>query len=101
MNNFDQLCLNKQIYKALEFAKFKEPTLIQHKIIPYVISKADVLGVAQTGTGKTAAYVLPILHNITIDQSNYEKKSCKTIIMCPTRELATQVFDNVKLFSKY
>ena len=74
MSKFKQFALNKQIIKALDYAKFIEPTTIQNKIIPLVNQKQDVLGVAQTGTGKTAAYVLPILHNITIDKSEYKKK---------------------------
>ena len=101
MNKFSNFALNKQILKALDHAKFLEPTIIQNKIIPLVSKKLDVLGVAQTGTGKTAAYVLPILQNITIDQSRYEKKSCKTIIIVPTRELAMQVYANIRLFSKF
>ena len=101
MNKFSNFALNKQILKALDYAKFLEPTIIQNKIIPLVSKKLDVLGVAQTGTGKTAAYVLPILQNITIDQSRYEKKSCKTIIIVPTRELAMQVYNNIRLFSKF
>ena len=101
MNNFEKFALNKQIIKALNFVKFIEPTPIQNKIIPIVKKSTDVLGVAQTGTGKTAAYLLPILHNITIDQSKYEKKSCKAIIIVPTRELAIQIFDNLRIFSKY
>ena len=101
MNKFSNFALNKQILKALDYAKFLEPTIKQNKIIPLVSKKLDVLGVAQTGTGKTAAYVLPILQNITIDQSRYEKKSCKTIIIVPTRELAMQVYDNIRLFSKF
>ena len=101
MSKFEQFALNKQIIKALDYAKFIEPTTIQNKIIPLVNQKQDVLGVAQTGTGKTAAYVLPILHNITIDKSEYKKKSCKTIVIVPTRELAMQVYDNVRIFSRY
>ena len=101
MNNFEKFALNKQIIKALNFVKFVDPTPIQSKIIPLVKENSDVLGVAQTGTGKTAAYLLPILHNITIDKSKYEKKSCKTIVIVPTRELAIQIFDNLRIFSKY
>ena len=101
MNNFEKFALNKQIIKALNIVKFIEPTPIQNKIIPLVKENSDVLGVAQTGTGKTAAYLLPILHNITIDKSKYERKSCKTIVIVPTRELAIQIFENLRIFSKY
>ena len=68
MNQFERFALNKQIIKALDYAKFIKPTDIQSRIIPLVNNKLDVLGVAQTGTGKPAAYVLPILHTITIDK---------------------------------
>ncbi len=101
MKTFEDFALNKQITKALDLANFIKPTPIQNKIIPLINERLDILGVAQTGTGKTAAYLLPILHNITIDKSKYEKKSCKTIIIAPTRELAVQIFDNLRLFSKF
>ena len=101
MKTFEDFALNKQIIKALDLANFIKPTPIQNKIIPLINERLDILGVAQTGTGKTAAYLLPILHNITIDKSKYEKKSCKTMIIAPTRELAIQIFDNLRLFSKF
>ena len=66
MNKFETFALNKQIIKALDFAKIINPTPIQNKIIPLIINKSDVLGVAQTGTGKTAAYLLPILTLINV-----------------------------------
>ena len=66
MKTFEDFALNKQITKALDLANFIEPTPIQNKIIPLINKRLDILGVAQTGTGKTAAYLLPILHNITI-----------------------------------
>ncbi|OUU63722.1 MAG: hypothetical protein CBC22_00285, partial [Alphaproteobacteria bacterium TMED62] len=101
MNKFDTFALNKQIIKALDCAKIIKPTPIQNKIIPLIIKKSDVLGVAQTGTGKTAAYLLPVLHNITKYSTVYKKKSCKSIVIVPTRELAIQVFDNLRKFSKF
>ena len=101
MNKFETFALNKQIIKALDFAKIINPTPIQNKIIPLIINKSDVLGVAQTGTGKTAAYLLPILHNITKHNTEYKKKSCKSLVIVPTRELAIQVYDNLKIFSKF
>ncbi len=101
MNKFDTFALNKQIIKALDYAKIINPTPIQNKIIPLIIKKYDVLGVAQTGTGKTAAYLLPILHNITKHGTEYKKKSCKSIVIVPTRELAIQVYENLRIFSKF
>ena len=101
MNKFGTFALNKQIIKALDYAKIINPTPIQNKIIPLIIRKSDVLGVAQTGTGKTAAYILPLLHNITKHSTEYKKKSCKSIVIVPTRELAIQVFENLRIFSKF
>ena len=101
MNKFETFALNKQIIKALDFAKIINPTPIQNKIIPLIINKTDLLGVAQTGTGKTAAYLLPILHNITKHNTEYKKKSCECLVIVPTRELAIQVYDNLKIFSKF
>ena len=101
MNKFDTFALNKQIIKALDYAKIINPTPIQNKIIPLIIRKSDVLGVAQTGTGKTAAYLLPLLHNITKHSTEYKKKSCKSIVIVPTRELAIQVYENLRMFSKF
>ena len=85
----------------MDYAKIINPTPIQNKIIPLIIRKFDVLGVAQTGTGKTAAYLLPLLHNITKHSTEYKKKSCKSIVIVPTRELAIQVYENLRMFSKF
>ena len=101
MNKFGTFTLNKQIIKALDYAKIIKPTPIQNKIIPLIIRKSDVLGVAQTGTGKTAAYLLPLLHNITKHSTEYKEKSCKSIVIVPTRELAIQVYENLRIFSKF
>ncbi len=101
MSNFEKFALNKQIIKAINFSKFREPTEIQNKVIPHIIEQYDVLGIAQTGTGKTAAYVLPLIHDITKNKLSYKKNSCKIIIIAPTRELASQIYDNVRIFSKF
>ena len=101
MKNFETLKLNKQIVKAILQEEFTEPTPIQEAIIPPILSFSDVIGIAQTGTGKTAAYMLPILHNITINKSSYEKRCCKSLVLLPTRELATQVYENARKFSKF
>ena len=101
MKNFETLKLNKQIVKSILNEKFKEPTPIQKAIIPPILNFLDVIGIAQTGTGKTAAYMLPLIHNITRNKSSYEKRSCKSLVLLPTRELATQVYENAKKFSKF
>jgi ATP-dependent RNA helicase RhlE len=101
LKNFETLKLNKQIVKSILNERFKEPTPIQEAIIPPILNFLDVIGIAQTGTGKTAAYMLPLIHNITKDKSSYEKRCCKSLVLLPTRELATQVYENAKKFSKF
>ncbi|MBR9702913.1 DEAD/DEAH box helicase, partial [Candidatus Woesearchaeota archaeon] len=75
---------------------YKAPTPIQKDAIPHVIAGKDVLGIAQTGTGKTAAFVLPMLQRMLLDP----RKGIRALILCPTRELAMQVADSIKLFAK-
>jgi len=101
LKNFETLNLNKQIVKSILNERFKEPTPIQEAIIPPILNFLDVIGIAQTGTGKTAAYMLPLIHNITKNKSSYEKRCCKSLVLLPTRELATQVYENAKKFSKF
>ncbi len=99
---FEQLNLIEPILKALKAEGYTKPTPIQEKAIPVVLGKKDLLGHAQTGTGKTAAFALPIL------QMHYEEKSSmkfprtiKTLILIPTRELAIQVGESFNAYGKY
>lgn len=84
------------IKKAIASAGFTEPTPIQARAIPLVAAGKDVLGIAQTGTGKTAAFVLPMLQRMLLDP----KQGIRTLILCPTRELAAQVDESINLFTK-
>ena len=84
MKNFETLNLNKQIVKSILNERFKEPTPIQEAIIPPILNFSDVIGIAQTGTGKTAAYMLPLIHNITKNKSSYENRCCKSLVLLPT-----------------
>jgi ATP-dependent RNA helicase RhlE len=99
---FEQLNLIEPILKALKVEGYTNPTPIQEKSIPIILGKKDLLGHAQTGTGKTAAFALPIL------QMHYEEKSTmkfprtiKTLILIPTRELAIQVGESFSAYGKY
>jgi ATP-dependent RNA helicase RhlE len=95
--DFKSLNLNKFLWNALDDLGFKEPTLIQERTIPVIMSGKDVVGIAQTGTGKTFAYLLPILR-----QWNYAKhRFPQTLILVPTRELVAQVVDAVHQLTKY
>lgn len=95
---FPELGLDESILKSIEEFGFKEPTPIQAGAIPHVLAGKDVIGSAQTGTGKTAAYALPILHRL-----GGHKKGAppRCLILGPTRELAAQVEDQFKSYGKY
>ena len=94
---FGQFKLNKQILNAVADLGFEQPTAIQLKAIPMILAGQDVIGIAQTGTGKTAAYLLPLIKHLGYAQG----KEPRALIVIPTRELAIQVFENFKSFSKY
>ncbi|MFC4721095.1 DEAD/DEAH box helicase [Geojedonia litorea] len=98
---FKDLNLNKPILKSLEEAGYLEPTLVQEKTIPLVLEKKDVLTTAQTGTGKTAAFALPILQ-LLFDKQDAPKKGKKirALVVSPTRELAVQIGDSFKAYGK-
>ncbi|PWG06492.1 DEAD/DEAH box helicase [Polaribacter aquimarinus] len=99
---FSELPLDKTILKAVTEARFHKPTLVQQKTIPLVLKRKNVLVSAQTGTGKTAAFALPILQ-LLLDKQDAKKdeKRIKSLIVTPTRELAIQVLENFKKFGKY
>jgi ATP-dependent RNA helicase RhlE len=94
---FDQFDLNKQLLDAVAEAGYQEPTPIQTKAIPAIQGGQDILGIAQTGTGKTAAYLLPILMKIKYAQGMHPR----ALILVPTRELGVQVFENAQTLGKY
>ena len=96
---FEELDLNDNILDALEDMRFETCTPIQEKCIPEILAGRDVLGVAQTGTGKTAAYLLPILS--MIDDGGYPRDAINCVIMSPTRELAQQIDQDMQGFSYY
>jgi ATP-dependent RNA helicase RhlE len=89
--------LNKQLFQAIEEVGFSSPTEIQQKCIPLVLGGQQVIGVAQTGTGKTAAYMLPLLMKIKYAQS----KEPRALVLVPTKELVLQVVAQAKQLSKY
>ena len=96
---FKDLDIIEPIKKALEEEGYKKPTPIQEKSIPYLLQGHDLLGCAQTGTGKTASFAIPILQNIYKDKSS--SKGIKAVILAPTRELAIQIEENFEIYSKY
>ena len=93
---FSELDLGESVLSALDAMNFKECTPVQEHTIPVLLEGHDLIGVAQTGTGKTHAFLLPIM-----DKIDPEKDMVQAVITAPTRELAQQIFDNARLFEKY
>ena len=97
---FDSLELNSSILKAIKLKGYSQPSPIQEKAIPEILKGNDVLASAQTGTGKTAGFTLPMLH-LLADKSFDRRRKIKALILTPTRELAAQIHENVKEYGKY
>ena len=97
INQFEEFALNKQLLTAVADAGYTVPTPIQQKTIPLILGNHDVLGIAQTGTGKTAAYVLPLLMRIKYAQG----QNPRAIILAPTRELVMQIDEAIGQLGKY
>ena len=87
--------------RALEPLGYETPTPIQAQAIPHVIEGRDVLGVAQTGTGKTAAFSLPMLHRLDKSQNREQRRPIRALILSPTRELSAQIGESIKDYSKH
>ena len=99
---FNKLKIIKPILRALEDKNYIEPTTIQAKAIPLILEHNDVLGSAQTGTGKTAAFAIPILQHLYIErQQQNNSRKIKALIVTPTRELAIQIDENFTEYGKY
>ena len=101
MTQFSELGLADPILRALDDAGYREPTPIQAQTIPALLGGRDVLGIAQTGTGKTAAFVLPILHNLANLPKRPSPKTCRALILSPTRELSAQIRENLQNYSAH
>lgn len=97
MSYFEEFNISNQLRYAIEDLGFENPTPIQEKSFPVVMSGKDVIGIAQTGTGKTFAYMLPILQQLKFSK----QVNPRVLVMVPTRELVVQVVDEIKKFSKY
>jgi ATP-dependent RNA helicase RhlE len=98
---FQQYDISPLIKQSIEELGFKKPTDIQYKAIPSILKGDDVLGIAQTGTGKTAAFVIPILHILQRRMYYNKEKNIKCLVLVPTRELAEQISKVFKSLGKY
>src|SRR3954469_4065652 len=100
--SFEKLNLIEPILRALKAEGYTQPTPIQEQAIPIVLQRKDLLGCAQTGTGKTAAFAIPILQ--LLKESQHEErgpKAIKALILTPTRELAIQIEESFSAYGKY
>lgn len=98
--SFQSLGLSNALLKAISEKGYDTPSPIQEKTIPVILEGKDVLASAQTGTGKTAGFTLPLLHLLSL-KSPLRKRPIRTLILTPTRELAAQVYDNVKAYAAH
>ena len=98
---FNDLNLSDPILRSLKDQNYQKPTPIQAEVIPAVLNNSDIMAAAQTGTGKTAAFVLPILSKLSNPKYKYKGHQLRALIVTPTRELAAQVRESVNTYSKY
>ena len=100
-SRFENLNIKAPFLKALEEEGYTSPTPIQNETIPFVLQGLDVLGMAQTGTGKTAAFTLPILQKLNASQSTQKARDPRALILAPTRELAIQINESIRKYGQY
>lgn len=99
--NFEKLNINESIIKALKDEGFNKPTPIQEQAIPYALKGRDLFGCAQTGTGKTAAFAIPVLQKILIQNNKTSKHHIQALVLTPTRELAAQIENSFRIYGRY
>ncbi|MGE0829467.1 MAG: DEAD/DEAH box helicase [Hyphomonadaceae bacterium] len=101
MTHFSELGLAAPILKALAAEGYAVPTPIQSQAIPPVLAGRDLVGLAQTGTGKTAAFALPILHRLAETRRHAGEKACRALVLAPTRELASQIGESFRAYGRF
>src|SRR5215510_11729915 len=99
MNSFEGLNLSAPILQAIKSKGYMHPTPVQLKSIPLILAGRDLFSCAQTGTGKTAAFALPLLHLMSAKRTSH--KSVRTLVLAPTRKLAVQIGDSFRDYGKY
>ena len=101
MTSFNDFGLSEPILRALAQENYTTPTPIQSQAIPSALLGRDIVGIAQTGTGKTAAFALPILHQLAAKPQRAERKTCRVLVLSPTRELSGQILDSVNAYGRH
>ncbi len=97
---FDKLDLHPHLIKAINNAGFKSPTPVQEQSIPHILAGGDLMACAQTGTGKTAAFTLPVVHHLLSNAPKKRSNAPRVLILTPTRELADQILANINIFTR-
>ena len=101
MNSFNEFGLSEPILRALAQENYLTPTPIQAQTIAPALAGRDIVGIAQTGTGKTAAFALPILHQLAASRRRPERKTCRVLVLSPTRELSGQILDSFNAYGRH
>jgi ATP-dependent RNA helicase RhlE len=101
LSSFHDFGLAEPLIRALAEEKYVTPTPIQIQTIPIALSGRDVIGIAQTGTGKTAAFALPILHHLFTNRRRPQRKTCRVLVLSPTRELSGQILDSFRAYGRH
>ncbi|MDQ3139317.1 MAG: DEAD/DEAH box helicase [Pseudomonadota bacterium] len=101
MTQFSDLGLSQPIMQALALKEYGAPTPIQAQAIPLLLQGRDLLGIAQTGTGKTAAFMLPSIDRLINSDKRPQPRTCRMLVLAPTRELASQIADNARSYSRF
>src|SRR6202035_2730908 len=101
LNSFNEFGLAEPILRALAQENYVTPTPIQAQTIPSALSGRDIVGIAQTGNGRTAPSALPILHRLAANPQRVERKSCRVLVLSPTRELSSQILDSFNAYWRH
>ncbi|MFT4175634.1 MAG: DEAD/DEAH box helicase [Luteolibacter sp.] len=98
---FQPLGLAPELLRAIQKTGYLRPTPVQSATIPKVMRGHDLIAIAQTGTGKTAAFVLPLLHRLSRSQPEHQTRGTRALILAPTRELAVQIMENIRVYGQF
>jgi ATP-dependent helicase YprA (DUF1998 family) len=101
LTQFIDFGLSQPVLKALEEVGYTTPTPIQAQTIAPAMEGRDICGIAQTGTGKTAAFALPILHRLSLKRTRAPRRGCRVLVLSPTRELANQIAENFAEYGRH
>jgi ATP-dependent RNA helicase RhlE len=101
LTSFNEFGLAEPILRSLTEEGYVTPTPIQEQTIPLLLAKRDVIGIAQTGTGKTAAFALPIIHHLAANRVRPQPKTCRVLVLSPTRELSGQILDSFRTYGRH